>query len=508
MTRATTTSALRSIRIATGSLLLIAILVGACTRSVPETAMVIGVETLPSTLNPVLASDAIATRMLRLVTQSLVELDDSGWPVPKLASWEQVDATHYVFSLGEANRVFHDGTRLHAEDVVALYRAIVDPASGSPHRATLANLMDVRALDADRIEFVLDHADTLFPAYLTHGIVPRRWLAQRGSRLPPGSGPLALVKWSGDERIELKRLDDGLRIAFIRVADPTVRVLKLLRGEIDLLQNDLPPELRAYLRAQNGMSTASVRGTNFAYLGFNLDDPLTGRAELRRAIAQAIDRAAIVRHLFADAAYTAEAIFPSDHWAGAPMLPSLRFDPDAARRLLREAGLSGERRPRLVYKTSANPFRLRLATIVQHQLAAVGIDLEVRSHDWGTFYGDIKAGRFQMYSLAWVGVRTPDIFRYTLHSESVPPAGANRGRLRSAEVDRLIESAERADTKPERQQAYRRLQAIVHEQLPYIPLWYEDHFHAEGPRVSGYTLDAQGTYDALAAVRFDATAEY
>ena len=73
------------------------------------------------------------------------------------------------------------------------------------------------------------------------------------------------------------------------------------------------------------------------------------------------------------------------------------------------------------------------------------IDLKVSSYEWGTFFGDIKAGRFQMYSLAWVGVNTPDILRYAFHSESVPPGGANRGRYRSAEVDALIERAERAE---------------------------------------------------------------
>ena len=62
---------------------------------------------------------------------------------------------------------------------------------------------------------------------------------------------------------------------------------------------------------------------------------------------------------------------------------------------------------RIVYKTSSDPFRIRLATILQHQLEQVGIVVDLRSYDWGTFYGDIKAGRFQMYSLAWVGIQTP-----------------------------------------------------------------------------------------------------
>jgi peptide/nickel transport system substrate-binding protein len=83
--------------------------------------------------------------------------------------------------------------------------------------------------------------------------------------------------------------------------------------------------------------------------------------------------------------------------------------------------------PRIVYTTSTDPFRLRLATIIQHQLSAAGFEVELRSYDWGTFYGDIRAGRFQMYSLMWVGIKLPEIFRYAFHSESRPPVGANRG---------------------------------------------------------------------------------
>ena len=68
--------------------------------------------------------------------------------------------------------------------------------------------------------------------------------------------------------------------------------------------------------------------------------------------------------------------------------------------------------------------------------------MEIRSYDWGTFYADIKAGRFQVFSLSWVGLKMPDIFRYVFHSSSVPPNGANRGRFDNVEVDALIETAE------------------------------------------------------------------
>ncbi len=113
---------------------------------------------------------------------------------------------------------------------------------------------------------------------------------------------------------------------------------------------------------------------------------------------------------------------------------------------MRQAGYTDERIRCSNYKTSTDPVRVRIATVIQQQLAEVGIDMRLSSYDWGTFFGDIKAGRFQMYSLAWVGIKTPDIFRYAFHSSSLPPEGANRGRLASAAVDRLIEAAEQGAT--------------------------------------------------------------
>ncbi len=149
---------------------------------------------------------------------------------------------------------------------------------------------------------------------------------------------------------------------------------------------------------------------------------------------------------------------------------------------------------------SSDPFRLRLATVIQAQLARVGIDLDVQSYDWGTFFGDIKAGRFQLYGLTWVGVRMPDIFRYAFHSASTPPDGANRGRYRSEQADRLIEQA-RAEGDQQRQAAlYRDLQTLLHAEMPYVPLWFEDQVVATRTAIRGYRLAPDGNYDALAQV--------
>jgi peptide/nickel transport system substrate-binding protein len=473
-------------------------LLAGCGAEGTDGAIRMGLAAAPRSFDPRFATDAASERVNRLLYRRLTELDAAGLPLPSLASWELLAPNHYRFDLGSEGRRFSDGSRLTAEDVVATFESILDPASGSPHRAVLALIQEVWSDGPDRVAFRLSEPDPLFPAYLAIGILPARLIAAGHpfASDPMGSGPMRLAAPPEAGRVRLERLSDGQVIELIAVKDPSVRVMKLLRGEIDLVQADLAPELVDYLGRQPGVRVTRAPGTNFSYLGFNLEDPHTGRLEVRQAIAHAVNREAILRHLFRDAGRLAAGLFPPEHWAGGPGTgPS--HDPERARALLAAAGYGPDRPLALTYKTSSDPFRVRLATVIQAQLAEVGILLKVQSYDWGTFYGDVKAGRFQLYALSWVGVRTPDIFRYAFHSASVPPKGANRGRYVSPTADRLIEAAR---VEPDLERAadlYRALQSLLLEDLPYVPLWYEDQVFAARPDIRGYRLAPDGNYEGL-----------
>ena len=122
-----------------------------------------------------------------------------------------------------------------------------------------------------------------------------------------------------------------------------------------------------------------------------------------------------------------------------------RMIPRSAKRLLDEAGYGDpdgngpQPRFRLSFKTTNIDLRRRIAEALKEQLQSVGIELEIRSYEWGTFFSDIKQGNFHLYSLAWVGILDPDIQYQIFHSVSVPPNGDNRGRYSNSEVDRLLE---------------------------------------------------------------------
>jgi peptide/nickel transport system substrate-binding protein len=489
-------------RTLTGLLLVLCLQLAACTQP-PDAVIRFGLASAPANLDPRYATDAASARINRLLYRRLVDFDEQVRPVPALADWQQLTPTHYRFRLKPQRALFHDGSQLTTADVAATYRSILESGSTSPHATPLRLITRIEVIDATTLDFHIARPDPLFPGYLVIGILPAAGIAagMPFHQQPLGSGPFRFLDWPEPGRLRLQRLDDGQQFEFLHIGDPTVRVLKLLRGEVDLLQNDLPAELLTYLEEQPDIYVTHGPGSNFAYIGFNMANPPTADIRVRRAVAHAIDRDAIMQYILGRAARPAAALLPPDHWAGNPALHPPGHDPLLARQLLQAAGYDATHPLQLNYKTSTDPVRVRIATVIQQQLADVGIDMRLSSYDWGTFFGDIKAGRFEMYSLAWVGIKTPDIFRYAFHSASLPPEGANRGRLADAAIDRLIDAAEQGATLEQQAEYYRQVQAQLLEVLPYVPLWYEDHVVAVRRGVNGYRLALDGNYDGLMQVQ-------
>jgi len=451
-----------------------------------QRAIHIALAQAPLNLDPRFATDAASARINRLLYRSLIDFDEHSLPVPSLAGWQQISPVIYRFKLQQQGRVFHNGSSLTAEDVAITYQSFTQLKS-SPLSNEFANIQQVKVVDVDTLDFYLKEEDKNFPARLVIGILPAS-LVKSGhdfAHQPIGSGPLKLISWSG--RLVLERTADHQLFDLSEVKDQTVRVLKLMRGEVDMLQGDLPPELAKYLGQQADITVQSGAGTNFSYIGLNMQDALLSKPAVRLAIAHAIDTPEIIRQALVADSRQAGAILPPEHWAGNAALIPYDYNPKQARELLLKAEI--QLPLKLTYKTSTDAQRVRLATIMQAQMKPAGIDLEIRSLDWGTFFDDIQHGKFQLYGLTWVGIKTPEIYRLAFHSQSIPPRGANRGQLNDKNLDQLIES-----------ENWPAVTQYVHEQLPYIPLWYEGQFVALRKDLTGYGLKRDGSLDGLVTI--------
>ena len=427
----------------------------------------------PNSLHPILASDASSERINALIYQPIIELDVNDRPISGLADIKQHDAQHYSLSLSSTPHRFSNNAEVSLLDIEAsLNLARNHPRS--PQAQTLSNIVAIKTTEQS-ILISLKKPDYRFAEKLQISVAPKDMLRKDETlaRHPVGSGAFEWVKTQVDGGVTLRHRKSAEEVRFVVNKDPTMRVLKLLKGEASILQNDLPHEMYRLLKDEPNIQVTQTPGTTFSYLGFNMADPILKQDEIRQAIAYAINRQVIVKHLFQGNAKLANTLLAPGHWATHSDLPAYEYSPDKAKYLLATLGYSKANPLELSYKTSTDPFRLRIAAVFQQQLHEVGINLKIQSYEWGSFFGDIKAGRFQLYSLSWVGIRSPDVFRYVYHSDSLPPSGANRGRYISPEVDHLIEQAEELPLEKSLP-LYRKIQEKIHLDLVYVPLWHED----------------------------------
>jgi peptide/nickel transport system substrate-binding protein len=265
------------------------------------------------------------------------------------------------------------------------------------------------------------------------------------------------------------------------------------------VQNALDPDTVEWIETHSeGLRVQRGPSSTFQYLGRNLGHPVLGDVRVRRAIAHAIDRESIVRHLLGGQARVADGLLAPEHWAYVRRLAQYRHDPARARRLLDRAGFPDPDgagpapRLELSYKTSTDEVARRNAEAIGEQLAAVGIRLDIRTYEWGTFFADIERGSFHVYALRWIGVGDPDIFRQILHSEMAPPAGLNRGRYRNARIDRLTDRGVSAMDRAQRRRIYARVQRIVARKLPFVPLWWPQQVVVTTNRLEGFKPHPDG----------------
>jgi len=476
----------------------------------PQTVVML-IESSPLNLDPRIGTDAQSERIGSLIFDSLLRRDRSSNIHPWLAeSWESPDPLTYVFHLRSGVR-FHDGKPLTARDVRYTFQSLLSGEIQSIKAATFSRIASIEAPDEATVVFRLQEPYASFLFNLTQGsmgIVPEGSAGELAQR-PVGSGPFRFVWANQDAEVVIERNADYWagapsigRVEFRVVPDMTTRALEMRKGSADITLNSLSADMVAALRREEHLDVAEEPGTSYQYIALNMEDAnLT--LPVRQAIAHAVNREAMITHLWRNTVRPASSILSPEHWAHDPSLPPYDFNPEQAARLLDQAGfLPGPEgvRLHLEMKTSTDQIARELAAVLQQQLREVGIALEIRSYEFATFYADIIQGNFELYSLRWVaGNDDPDIFEFCFHSASVPPTGANRGRYRNAAVDRLIEEARVSSDQEERRKKYLQIQEIVHHDLPYIHLWYVDDVAVFNRRLGELRLEL-GNYDFLSRV--------
>jgi peptide/nickel transport system substrate-binding protein len=475
--------------------------------------LVTAIEANPGNFDPRYATDANSVRISKLLFSALTRTDENSRIVLDLAErFEQKNPQTYWFRL-RPGVYFHNGRPLSAVDVKYTYDSVLDPANQSPRRASLRKLKGVEIAGPGELIFRLESPYAPFLEHTSLGIVPAGTPGPAETLI--GSGPFALERFFPGEKVVLRAnplyWDGRPRVSGIEVKiipDAMTRVLEFKKGDVDLLQNDLEADMLPWIQRKTPASILITPGTTFQYVGINLEHPVLRWVKVRQALALALDHARMINHLLKGLAVPATGLLSPSHWAYEPSVKRWPYDPEAAKRLLDEAGYPDpdgagpQPRFKLSYKTTTLDLRRRMAEVFKEQLAKVGIELEVRTFEWATFYEDVKKGNFHLYSLAWVGIADPDIYFNLFYSGSMPPHGDNRGRYRNSEIDFLLESARVSSDASERARFYSQVQKILALELPVIPLWWQKNVVVMQPQVRGFVPYPDGDLESLRKTSF------
>jgi peptide/nickel transport system substrate-binding protein len=462
----------------------------------------------PTNLDPRIGVDASSERFFQIMFSSLVRKDEHSAIQPDLAlSWEIPDPKTYVFHLRHDVK-FHDGRPLTSKDVVFTFQTILDRSVQTSKLGTYERVQSVEAPDPYTVVFRLKDVFAPFLWNLSRGAIG---IIPDGSgpdfaRHPIGSGPFAFVHYIQDQEVVLRRNENyyetkaGVSILrFKIIPEAIVAALELRKGSVDIALNVLTPDMDETIKKERDLVVMEAEGSNYQYIAFNLTDSVFHDPRVRRAVAYAIDRDSIIKYIWRGEGRPATGVLPPDNWAYEPNVMTYPYDPERARQLLKDAG-----HPHLsfTFRASNEDITRLMAAAFQQQLREVGITMDIRATETATFFADIIAGNFQMYSARWVGGNDdPDFFNLAFHSRMIPLKGANRGHYSNARVDELIDFGRRELHMEKRKQAYQEIQRIVAEELPYVNLFYRNNVSVYNKRIADVKIYPDANWSYLATVR-------
>jgi peptide/nickel transport system substrate-binding protein len=472
------------------------------------------IEANPVNLDPRFATDGQSQRLDGLIFSGLLARDAQMNLHGDLAeSWQTPDPLTYVFHL-KPNIRFHDGRALTSADVKCTFDFILNPANKSPKRGGFRMIEKIETPGPLTVVFHLrePYASLLWNLIPSAaGIVPAN-AAPDFSRHPIGTGPFRFVRQSQDDEVILTRNENYFatvpstqNIRFRIVPDAVVRALELRKGSADLEMSSLSADLIPVLVRRPSLSLSERPGTNFAYLGINLQDPLLARREVREALAFATDREALVKFLLHGQARVANGILPPNHWAYESNVTQYPADTARAEKLLDAAGYprgANGVRFHLTLKTSTEEQARLIGAALQEQWRKAGIELELRPLELATLLSDSIRGNFQLTFLRWVGANNdPDVFEFVFSSKRFPPDGANRGHYQNPRIDALTDQIRVEMDQEKRKTLCSEVQKILADDLPYIPMWFTDVVSVHRRELGDLQLSPTGDYDFLTALK-------
>ncbi len=473
----------------------------------------------PASLSPFITLDQDDIWLEALFCQTLVGLDARNRVVPILVTRVpsrtngdiSADSTRITYHL-RPNVRFADGALLTSADVAFTYRAIFDPRNRATSVESYRRIVSLQTPDLHTVVIRLREpwnaavrvlfAQSDYP----YGILPKHVFADTKvvgtpwENAPFGTGPFRVTTWNRGDRIVLEpneyffpkpklkqivlQIVPNLNSNFVALQSGATDVGRLTPDNVE--QAERLPNVRIVRTPENA--------TGFLYLQTQASP--TNDVYVRRAIAYAVDvnqLANIWHHQYPNAGSFLPP--PIVSWS-APAIQPYPHDIRAAQRELSASGwrsgeggwakdhdaLSG-----VIGADAENPIAVRIATLVQSELAAAGMHFTVKTNPtrtWFSFTGLLRNGKAAIATESWVGGGDPEQ-SLNLRCVQAVPGGSNHSFYCSKRFEALFDDQARTPDEAQRDRDFNDIQQLIHDDAPVIPLYYEVYFDGVNRRVTG-----------------------
>jgi cationic peptide transport system substrate-binding protein len=487
----------------------------------------------PASFNPQLdTSGTTVDASSHQIYDRLIDFDPvTGDIVPGLAtSWlASNDGKTYVFQLRKrvafhqtktftASRYFNADDVLFSIDRWRLPEHPYNQISGGRYPYTdsldLGKLIkSVKRLNGYRVEIKLNQPESSFLANLAtdfsvilsaeyaEKLITRNQQALIDSH-PVGTGPYKLSSFHQDRYIRYRQHPDYWRegkltkdLIFDITPSSSLRLAKLLTAECDAIALPAHSELDV-IRQQTDLVLDEKPGLNVGFWAFNTSKPPFDNALVRRALAMAIDRNALIEAIYFDSAIAARNIVPPTSWAFQSDVKTISYNPIAAKKLLVEQGIE-EGFSMTVWampvERAYNPNATKMAELIQAYLAEVGVTVNIVSYEWATFREKLSEGLHDSVLIGWSADNgDPDNFYRPLLSCAAIKSGTNRAMWCSEEYDQLINQALQYTEIQDRLYFYEKANEYLAQQLPLLPIAHASRYQAYRKEIKGLVINPYG----------------
>lgn len=439
-------------------------------------SIIIGQNSDVTTLDAQMFNDLTTESVTLNIYEPIVRVENDGNVVAGVAeSWEtSTDGMQYIFKIRKDMK-FHNGETVKPSDV----KFTLERCMTSPYVQTYFSCIDNVEAGEDTVTVNLKYPYgpllSIMGSYA--GVVSEASLKgdeNALSRNPIGAGPYKFVEWAQGDKIVLEAFADYYKgvapiknLTFRVIGSLSTATISLEKGEIDAFVNVSPTDI-ATIEGNSNLEIDQVSSYIFRFLGINCEAEPFNNVKVRQAISYALDKEGIVIGAEDGMGQVAESHIPQHVVGYNPSFKGNERNIEKAKQLLAEAGYPNGFSCEILATENRNIH----AQIIQANLAEIGITVNIKLYESGTFYELLENGEFELQVLGWSYIAPdPDVVLYDLYKSGEFMAG-NYGRYNNPKMDQLLEAGRKSVNAEEKQKIYEEIEELAKEDAFNIPIYW------------------------------------